>query len=73
MTTIEFQAQVKNGTIEIPEAYRNEVTDIVQVIIRTHSHPEETGILAQLLAHPVDDPTFTPMTRDEVYADRIRS
>jgi hypothetical protein len=33
MVAIEFQAQIKNGVIEIPEAYRDQLAESVRVII----------------------------------------
>lgn len=69
---IEFQAQIKDGIIEIPEAYRHQITDTVRVIILTNVRPPTTGLLAQLLEQPIHDPDFVPMARDDIYADRVK-
>ena len=70
MFAIEFQARVKDGVIEIPEEYRDQLTESVRVIILTPAHSRGTGMIARLLEHPIQDPTFVPMTRDEIYQDR---
>jgi hypothetical protein len=70
MFAIEFQAQIKNGVIEIPVAYRDQLADSVRVIILTPDRPQATGMLARLLETPLDDSTFVPMTRDEIYDGR---
>ena len=73
MFAIEFQARVKDGVIEIPKEYRDQLTESVRVIILASERPGGTGIIARLLEHPLQDPTFVPMTRDEIYQDRISS
>jgi hypothetical protein len=39
MSTIEFQTKIKNGTIELPDAYRGRVTGSVRVIV-FHQEPK---------------------------------
>jgi hypothetical protein len=70
MVAIEFQAQIKNGVIEIPEAYRDQLAESVRVIILAPDKATSSGIIAQLLETPIDDPHFVPLTRDEIYEDR---
>ncbi len=70
MFAIEFQARVKDGLIEIPEEYRDRLTESVRVIILAPERSRGTGIIARLLDRPIQDPTFVPMTRDEIYDDR---
>ncbi len=70
MFAIEFQARIKDGMIEIPKEYRDQLTESVRVIILAPERPQGTGIIARLLAHPLQDPAFVPMTRDEIYQDR---
>ena len=70
MFAIEFQARVKDGVIEIPAEYCDQLTESVRVIILTQERAQKTGIIARLIAHPIDDPTFVPLTRDEIYQDR---
>ena len=70
MIIIEFQAHIKDGIIEIPEEYRDQLTDSVRVILSSPQRASPTGIIARLLEHPIQDSTFVPMKRDEIYGDR---
>jgi len=70
MVAIEFQARVKDGVIEVPVEYRNQLADSVRVIILTPDRTQRSGIIARLLEQPIQDPTFVPLKRDEIYQDR---
>ena len=70
MIAIEFQTRVKNGVIEVPAEYRDQLVGAVRVIVLTQPSKQPRGIIAQLLEHPINDPSFTPMTREEIYRDR---
>ncbi|HMQ51031.1 MAG TPA: hypothetical protein PKE64_12385 [Anaerolineae bacterium] len=70
MIAIEFQTSVKNGIIEIPEEYRDQVAGAVRVIVLRQPPKDQEGILARLLKNPIQDPSFKPLTRDEIYQDR---
>jgi hypothetical protein len=70
MFAIEFQAQIKNGVIEIPTEYLDELGDVVRVIILAPERPQRSGMIQQLLEHPIQDPTFVPLKRDELYQAR---
>jgi len=70
MIAIEFQTTVKNGVIEVPEEYRDQLSEAVRVIILTPEKTTGTGMIAQLLANPIRDLNFVPMTRDEIYQSR---
>ena len=71
MATITFQAHIMNGMIEIPAMYRDQFPDTIQVLVMATPCPEPTGILDRLLQHPRQNPTFVPLTREEIYADRL--
>jgi len=67
MIAIEFQARIKDGTIEVPIEFREQLSGTVRVII-LRTEPQKTSkIIERLLKHPIQDPTFTPLRRDEVY------
>jgi hypothetical protein len=67
MYAVEFQAQIKNGMIEIPEAYRSRFKEQVRVILLAEEgHPTVT-LIDQLLQDPVKVPGFKPLTRAEMY------
>lgn len=63
MLVIEFQTHVKNGMIEVPAEYRDQLVGPVRVILLTQPPKQPRGIIAQLLEHPINDPSFTPLTR----------
>jgi hypothetical protein len=67
MYTVEFQAQIKNGTIEIPEAYRNRFKKHVRVILLAEEDSLTVTLIDQLLQYPVKVPGFKPLTREEMY------
>jgi hypothetical protein len=53
MHTIEFQATVKDGTIEIPVEHRAEFCDRVQVRLQTINEPAGgRNLIDELLARP---------------------
>ena len=68
MYAIEFQANIKNGLIEIPELYRSFLQNNVKVIILTEEKRETSSdIIEELLNSPVKLAEFTPFERDEIY------
>ncbi len=69
MHTIEFQAIVKNGVIEIPREYLKNLTNRVRVILLAEQSPKPSvNFIDQLLAHPVRLQGFQPLTREQVHA-----
>jgi len=71
MFAIEFQTHIKNGIIEVPTEYQNQISGSVRVIILTPDPAQHTGIIARLLERSVQDNAFVPLTRHEIYPDRI--
>ncbi len=67
MYAVEFQAKVKDGTIEIPEVYRHRFKDRVRVILLAEEEKTTVDLMAQLLQHPVKVAGFRPFARDEMY------
>lgn len=67
MQAIEFQTQVKNGNIEIPEELKGKLTGLVRVIVLREEKAERTSIIEQLWANPIKVENFKPLTRDEIY------
>ena len=74
MYAIEFQARVKDGSIEIPSRYRDRLGRTVRVIIlREHSsraqgEGKSPNLIDQLLETPLKLKGFTPLSRDEIHA-----
>jgi len=64
MRTVEFEAKVKNGTIEIPEIYRDRVKERVHVILQVDEPKRDKEFIDELLERPVKVPGFKPLSRD---------
>ena len=54
MYAVEFQAQIKNGTIEIPEAYRSRCKERVRVILLAEEESTTVTLIDQLLTIHAD-------------------
>jgi hypothetical protein len=67
MYAVEFQAKIKEGTIEIPEIYRNRFKERVRVILLAEEASTTETFIDQLLQHPLKVSGFTPLTREEMY------
>lgn len=72
MYAIEFQARIKNGSIEVPEEYRQRLQEqggdnAVRVIILTSERHPYDDLIDQLLTHPIVIDDFVPFTRDELH------
>lgn len=69
MFAVEFQANINNGVIEIPNEYKQEFEDgnSVKVIIMRKQKNSSTGIIARLTSNPVKVKGFTPLTREEAH------
>jgi len=69
MIAVQFQATVKDGVIEIPAEYRDQVTGRLRVILLAD---EMSAVKANridfLLAHPGEVQGFRPLTREEAHA-----
>ncbi len=66
MYAVEFQAKVKNGTIEIPSQYRNRLRDLVTVIVLAQDE-EGNDFIDRLLETPLKMEGFEPLSRDETH------
>jgi hypothetical protein len=67
MYAVEFQATIKDGTIEIPEGYRHRFKERVRVILLAEEESLTENLIDQLLQHPLKVAGFKPFTRDELY------
>ena len=68
MYAVEFQAKVKNGTIEIPARYRDKFKQMVRVIVLAETGEKTSDMIDQLLETPLRVEDFKPLTREEIYA-----
>jgi hypothetical protein len=74
---VEFQAQVKDGVILIPDQYKssfNPAKDVQVILIQksgslieSESSGRDGNFLQELLANPVTVENFVPLTRDQIY------
>jgi hypothetical protein len=71
MSTIEFQADIEKGIIEIPEPHKSEFMsqEKVRVIVikQNQSQTQQANLLMYLLDHPLAIDNFFPLRRDEIY------
>ena len=69
MRTAEFEADVRNGTIEIPAKYRELFGNSVRVTLSSdepHCGSQST-ILDQWLASPISISDFQPLSREQAH------
>jgi hypothetical protein len=68
MGTIEFRTTVKNGVIEIPAKYRNQVKNRVRVILVPEGEKSaRPNLVDQLLEKPIHVANFHPIKREDLY------
>ena len=75
MSTIKFQATFKNGVIEIPAQYQQEVEamEVVEVVVKKVEKQKKkiSGFLKELIENPIEVKDFTPLTREEIYDRKL--
>ncbi len=70
MSTIEFQADIKKGIIEIPEPHKSEFMsqeNVRVIVIKQTQSQQQANLLTYLLDHPLLIDDFVPLRRDEIY------
>jgi len=67
MHAIEFQTKVKDGSIAIPEEYRDQLKGSVRVILLAEESTEKFDMIEHLLANPLNVEGFKPLAREEIY------
>ncbi|PSR17220.1 hypothetical protein C8255_13715 [filamentous cyanobacterium CCP3] len=69
MATVEFEASVKNGVIEVPAAHQGDLVEggKVKVIVLTSTTTAKRGLIAELMANPIQLDNTTPLSREEVH------
>ena len=70
MYAIEFQTKVNDGSISIPEQYRNRIKGYVRVILLAEESAEKFDMIEYLLANPLNVEGFKLPTREEIYEQR---
>jgi hypothetical protein len=69
MNAVEFQTDIKDGTIEIPVEYRDRVKGTVRVIVLSAEQSRPADMIDRLLAEPLKADHFRPLSRDEIYRE----
>jgi hypothetical protein len=67
MYAVEFQATIKDGTIEIPGVYRHRFKERARVILLAEAESTTVNLIDQLLQYPLKMAGFKPFARDEMY------
>jgi len=69
MVTVQFQAKLKNGVIQIPRKYQGRFGEHVRVILKAEIKKGSShNYLDSLMAKPVKVKNFKSLTRDQIYA-----
>lgn len=69
MYAVEFTTSIKDGVIEVPEAYRQRFKGHVKVILLASEEiKDDDDIIRDLLAQPLVIPDFTPLSRGDAHA-----
>lgn len=67
MRTAEFEADIKNGSIEIPANLRDQFPDRVRVRVSVNEPTQSPTLLDRWLASPLQIPGFQPLSREDAH------
>ncbi len=68
MFAVEFQTEIDDGNISYTrKIIVRKLQGKVRVIVLAEDADEDIGFIDYLLANPIHDPNFVPLTRDEIY------
>ncbi|OKH31630.1 hypothetical protein NIES2119_28295 [[Phormidium ambiguum] IAM M-71] len=70
MQAVEFQAIVKEGKIQIPDEYKQELQDDEQVkviVLINNKQQQNWKIMDKLSKNPISVKGLTKLTRDEIH------
>ena len=68
--SVEFNAKIKQGIIEIPEEYQQELNkedEVTVIVIKKTKKISQTGIIAELTDNPISVPGLRKLNRDDIY------
>ncbi len=68
MYAVEFQTTIKNGVIEIPVEYQQNLRSVRVILLAEDVAQTTKSFIDQLLAKPLRVKDFHPLTREEIYA-----
>ena len=67
MYAVEFQTRIRNGTIEIPEEFRDRFREYVRVILLAEEKRSTADTIDRLIEDPLRIENFAPLTREEAH------
>ena len=68
--SVEFKAKIKQGIIEIPEEYQQELTEeneVTVIVLKQPKRISQTGMIAELTQNPISVRGIRKLTRDEIH------
>ena len=73
MNAVEFEANVTDGVIKVPQQYRDKITSSVRVIILSDTQDDHVSgtsdTITDLLHKPLKVKGFRPLSREDIYQD----
>ncbi|NMG09612.1 hypothetical protein [Brasilonema sp. UFV-L1] len=70
MFAVEFQANIQNGFIEIPEQYKSQFVtqkSIKVILLKPEENAPVEDLIDKLLKNPIQVEEFQPLKRNEIY------
>ena len=67
MHILKFEASVRNGLIQIPDKYREQIPERVKIILFPKERRAQEDYVTWLLDHPLQAPGFRPLSREEIH------
>ena len=70
LNSVEFTATIKQGVIEIPKEYQQQLSEgneVKVVVSKQNKRISQTGIIAQLTENPLAVKSIRKLTRDEIH------
>ncbi|MFM6323919.1 MAG: hypothetical protein ACKPH1_14925 [Microcystis panniformis] len=70
LNAVEFKTKIKQGIIEIPEEYQQDLTEdseVQVIVIKQNKKISTTGIIAQLTQNPVAVKGIRQLNREEIH------
>ena len=67
---IEFKAKIRQGVIEIPEEYKQDLkedNEVQVIVIKQSKKISKTGMISKLTQNPIAVKGIRQLTRDDIY------
>jgi hypothetical protein len=69
--SVEFKTKIKQGMIEIPEEYKQELREeheVTVIVLKTPKRIPQTGRMAEFTQNPISVPGLRQLTRNEIHS-----